>query len=48
VDPNFAIDHERLAHVYTYLQKYDDAIEEETKARMTRRGRPQERAPEAK
>jgi tetratricopeptide (TPR) repeat protein len=32
--PGFAIDHERLAHLYTYTGKFDDAISEETKARL--------------
>ena len=32
--PNVAIDHERLAHLYTYLGKFEDAIAEETKARL--------------
>ena len=32
--PNFALDHERLAHLYTYIGNFDDAITEETKARL--------------
>jgi adenylate cyclase len=32
--PNFAVGHERLAHLYTYIGKYDEAINEETKARV--------------
>jgi TolB-like protein/Tfp pilus assembly protein PilF len=32
--PNFALGHERLAHVYTYLGRFDEAINEETKARL--------------
>jgi tetratricopeptide (TPR) repeat protein len=34
MDPNFAINHERLAHLYTYVGKFEQAIDEETKARM--------------
>jgi TolB-like protein/DNA-binding winged helix-turn-helix (wHTH) protein len=30
--PNFALNHVRLAHLYTYIDKFDDAIAEETKA----------------
>ena len=32
--PNFAINHVRLAHLFTYIGRFDDAIAEETKARM--------------
>ena len=32
--PGFSIDHERLAHLYTYTGKFDNAISEETKARL--------------
>ncbi len=32
--PQMAINHERLAHLYTYSGKFDDAIGEETKARL--------------
>jgi len=32
--PNFALNHVRLAHLYTYINKFDDAIAEETKALM--------------
>lgn len=32
--PGFAIDHERLAHLYTYTGKFEEAISEETKARL--------------
>jgi TolB-like protein/DNA-binding winged helix-turn-helix (wHTH) protein len=32
--PNFALNHVRLAHLYTYINKFDDAIAEETKAWM--------------
>ena len=32
--PNFTLGHERLAHLYTYLDRFDDAINEETKARV--------------
>ena len=32
--PNFAVGHERLAHLYTYIGKFDEAIKEETKARV--------------
>jgi len=34
LDPNIPVNHERLAHLYAVLSKYDDAITEETKARM--------------
>jgi tetratricopeptide (TPR) repeat protein len=30
--PNFTLNHVRLAHLYTYLNRFDDAIAEETKA----------------
>ena len=33
-NPNFAINHERYAHGLTYTQKFDGAIQEETKARI--------------
>jgi TolB-like protein/DNA-binding winged helix-turn-helix (wHTH) protein/Tfp pilus assembly protein PilF len=32
--PSFAIDHERLAHLYTYRGEYDKAIAEETQTRL--------------
>jgi TolB-like protein/DNA-binding winged helix-turn-helix (wHTH) protein len=32
--PNFPINHVRLAHLYTYIGKFDEAIAEETKARI--------------
>jgi TolB-like protein/cytochrome c-type biogenesis protein CcmH/NrfG len=32
--PSFAIEHERLAHLYTYRGEYDKAIAEETQARI--------------
>jgi TolB-like protein/DNA-binding winged helix-turn-helix (wHTH) protein/Tfp pilus assembly protein PilF len=32
--PSFAIEHERLAHLYTYRGDYDKAISEETRARI--------------
>lgn len=32
--PGFAINQERLAHLYTYTGRFDDAIEAETKARL--------------
>ncbi|HXY01469.1 MAG TPA: winged helix-turn-helix domain-containing protein [Candidatus Limnocylindrales bacterium] len=32
--PQFAINHERIAHLYTYLGKFDDAIAEESRARI--------------
>jgi len=34
LDANFAINHERLAHLFTYTGKFGDAIDAETKARM--------------
>jgi TolB-like protein/DNA-binding winged helix-turn-helix (wHTH) protein/Tfp pilus assembly protein PilF len=33
LDPNFALNHERLAHLYAMLGKLEDAISEEAKAR---------------
>jgi tetratricopeptide (TPR) repeat protein len=32
--PNFVLNHVRLAHLYTYLGRYEDAIAEDTKARV--------------
>jgi TolB-like protein/DNA-binding winged helix-turn-helix (wHTH) protein/Tfp pilus assembly protein PilF len=32
--PGFAIDHERLAHLYTYSGNFEEAMGEETKARL--------------
>jgi TolB-like protein/DNA-binding winged helix-turn-helix (wHTH) protein len=32
--PNFALGHVRLSHLYTYIDRFDDAIAEETKARL--------------
>ena len=32
--PSFAIDHQRLAHLYTYRGEFDEAIAEETRARI--------------
>jgi TolB-like protein/DNA-binding winged helix-turn-helix (wHTH) protein/Tfp pilus assembly protein PilF len=32
--PSFAIDHQRLAHLYAYREEYDKAISEETRARI--------------
>lgn len=34
LDPNVAVNHERLAQLYALLEKYSDAVDEETKARM--------------
>ncbi len=34
LDPNFALNHERMAQLYALLAKYEDAIAEETKARL--------------
>lgn len=34
MDPNFAVNHERLAQLFTLLANYNKAIEEETKARL--------------
>jgi tetratricopeptide (TPR) repeat protein len=34
MDSNFAINHERLAHLYACIEKFEDAIDEETKARV--------------
>jgi tetratricopeptide (TPR) repeat protein len=33
LDPNFALNHERLAHLYAIVGKFNEAIEEEGKAR---------------
>jgi hypothetical protein len=33
LDPNFTINHVRLAHLHTYMGNFDEAITEETKAR---------------
>jgi hypothetical protein len=33
MNPDFVLNHERLAHLYTYVGRFDDAISEETKAR---------------
>src|SRR5205823_5182405 len=33
LDPNFALNHERLSHLYAMLEKFDEAITEEAKAR---------------
>src|SRR5262249_28136558 len=33
LDPNFALNHERLAHLYAILGKFDEAIGEESEAR---------------
>jgi tetratricopeptide (TPR) repeat protein len=32
--PSFAIDHQRLAHLYTYRGEFDKAIDEETRTRI--------------
>ena len=34
MDPNIAINHVRLAHLYAHLGRYQDAIAEETQARV--------------
>jgi tetratricopeptide (TPR) repeat protein len=34
LNANFAINHERLGHLYAFVGKYEEAIEEETKARI--------------
>lgn len=34
MSPSFAIEHERLAHLYTYRGDYDKAIAEESRARI--------------
>ena len=33
LDPNFAVNHERLAHLYAIVGKFNEAIDEEAKAR---------------
>jgi TolB-like protein/DNA-binding winged helix-turn-helix (wHTH) protein len=38
--PGFAIDRERIAHLYTYTGKFEEAIAEETKARLLAREEP--------
>jgi TolB-like protein/DNA-binding winged helix-turn-helix (wHTH) protein/Tfp pilus assembly protein PilF len=42
LNPNFALNHERLAQLYALLGKYEDAIGEETKARLLASEKPQE------
>lgn len=42
LNPNFALNHERLAQLYALLGKYEDAIGEETKARLLAGEKPQE------
>ena len=32
--PGFAINHERMAHLYTYLDRFEEAISEDTKAKL--------------
>ncbi len=34
MDPSFALNHERLSHLYAHLGKFDDAITEDAKARV--------------
>jgi tetratricopeptide (TPR) repeat protein len=34
LNANFAINHERLSHLYASIEKYEEAIEEETRARI--------------
>jgi TolB-like protein/DNA-binding winged helix-turn-helix (wHTH) protein/Tfp pilus assembly protein PilF len=34
LDPNFALNHERLAHLYAIMGKFDEAIAEDSKARI--------------
>ncbi len=41
-DPNFSVNHERLAQLCAILGKYDDAIGEETKARLLAAEKPQD------
>ena len=41
-DPNFALNHERLAQLYALLGRYDEAAEEETNARVLSGEKPQE------
>jgi TolB-like protein/DNA-binding winged helix-turn-helix (wHTH) protein len=40
--PNFTLNHVRLAHLYTYLDRFDDAIAEETKALVLSGSTPRE------
>jgi TolB-like protein/Tfp pilus assembly protein PilF len=42
IDPNFPLNHERLAQLYAILGKYDQAIIEETKARLLVGEKPQD------
>ena len=41
LNPNFALNHVRLARLYVLLSKYEEAIAEETKARLLAGGTPQ-------
>ncbi|MGB8065268.1 MAG: winged helix-turn-helix domain-containing protein [Candidatus Sulfotelmatobacter sp.] len=41
-DPNFSLNHERLAQLFAILGKYDEAITEETKARLLAAEKPQD------
>ena len=42
IDPDFPLNHERLAQLYAILGRYDDAISEETKARILAGEKPQD------
>lgn len=42
MDPNFPLNHERLAQLYAILGRYDEAISEETKARLLVGEKPQD------
>ena len=42
LDPNFPLNHERLAQLYAILGRYDEAVTEETKARLLVGEKPQD------
>ncbi len=42
IDPNFPLNHERLAQLFAILGRYDEAISEETKARLLAGEKPQD------
>ncbi|MGB7848786.1 MAG: winged helix-turn-helix domain-containing protein, partial [Candidatus Acidiferrum sp.] len=42
IDPKFSLNHERLAQLYAILGRYDEAITEESKARLLAHEKPQD------
>ena len=42
IDPKFSLNHERLAQLYAILGRYDEAITEESKARLLAQEKPQD------